>query len=128
MPNLADTITGFVKGDDLDVRRTIQNVPATQTIVKAWFTVRAVNLSTILFFKLITPALVSGQGHITDTGADGEGAVWFQLTSGAAGDTVLMTADTAYPFDIQIETSAGKFYTPVKGTITATEEITRVYV
>jgi hypothetical protein len=44
---------------------------------------------------------------------------------GESGDTVLLTADTGFPFDIQVKTSAGKFYTPVKGTITATEEITR---
>lgn len=126
MPNLADTISGFVKGDDLDVRRTIQNVPATQTIAEAWLTIRNTNLSTVVFFKHITPTLVAGQGHITDTGGDGEGAVWFQLTGGTAGDTVQLTAGTAFPFDIQIKTSAGKYYTPVVGTITSTEEITRV--
>jgi hypothetical protein len=126
MPNLADTITGFVKGDDLDVRRTIQNVPATQTLTDGWLTIRAVNLSTIILSKHITSTLVAGEGHITDTGADGEGAVWFQLTGGTTGNTVLLSADTAYPFDIQVKTSAGKYYTPVKGTITATEEITRV--
>lgn len=126
MPNLADTITGFVKGDDLDVRRTIQNIPATQTLAEARFTIRSTNLSTIVFSKLITPSLVAGQGHITDTGADGEGAVWFQLTGGTTGDTQQLTAGTAYPFDIQVKTSAGKYYTPVVGTITATEEVTRV--
>lgn len=126
MPNLTDTISGFVKGDDLDVRRTIQNIPAGQTITNAILTIRAVNLSTIVLSKSITPTLVAGQGQITDTGADGEGAVWFQLVGSTTGDTVNLTAETAYPFDIQIKTSANKYYTPVKGTITATEEITRV--
>lgn len=125
MPNLADTISGFVKGDDLDIIRTITNVPATQTIVEAWLTIRAVNLSTVVLTKNITSVDVPGEGQITDTGADGEGAVKFQLTGGTTGDTVDLTAETTYPFDIQIKTSAGKYYTPVKGTITATEEITR---
>lgn len=126
MPNLADTISGFVKGDDLDIRRTIQNIPATQTLAEAKLTIRSVDLLTIVLSKTITPSLVAGQGHITDTGADGEGAVWFQLTGSTTGDTTSLTAGTAYPFDIQCKTSAGKYYTPVKGTITATEEITRV--
>lgn len=126
MPNLTDTITGFVRGDDLDIRRTITNIPAGQTLTEAIFTVRTANLNTIVLNKKITSVLVAGKGQITDTGADGEGAVWFQLTGGETGDCILLTADTPLPFDIQCKTDAGKFYTPVKGMITAVEEITRV--
>jgi hypothetical protein len=126
MPNLDDSISGFVRGDDLDIRRTIQNIPSGQTLTDAWMTVRATNLATVIFTKQITTVLTAGQGQITDNGAtDQEGAVWFQLRGGETGDTVLLAAGTAYPFDIQTKTSSGKFYTPVKGTITSTEEITR---
>jgi hypothetical protein len=126
MPNLASTITGFVKGDDLDIVRTVTNIPAGQVLAEARLTVRSVDLSTIIFTKLITPSLVAGAGQITDTGADGTGALTFQLTGGTAGNTVGLAAGTSYPFDIQLKTDANKHYTPEVGTITAVAEVTLV--
>jgi hypothetical protein len=126
MPNLVSTITGFVKGDDLDIVRTVTNIPAGQTLTEARFTVRSVDLSTIIFSKLITPSLVAGLGQITDTGADGTGVLTFQLTGGTAGNTKDLTAGTSYPFDIQLKTDADKHYTPEVGTITAVAEVTQV--
>jgi len=126
MPNLASTITGFVNGDDLDIVRTITNIPAGDSLAEARFTVRAVNLSTIIFSKLITGSAVAGQGQITDTGADGTGAVTFQLTGGTAGDTTNLSASVNYPFDIQLKTTLNKHYTPEVGTITAVQQVTLV--
>lgn len=126
MPNLASTITGFVKGDDLDIVRTITNIPAGQVLSEARLTVRSVDLSTILFTKTITSSLVAGQGQISDTGADGTGVLTFQLTGGISGNTVTLTPGTNFPFDIQLKTDANKHYTPEVGTITAVQEVTLV--
>jgi hypothetical protein len=126
MPNLASTITGFVKGDDLDIVRTITSIPAGQLLTEARLTVRSVDLSTILFSKLITPTLVAGSGQISDTGADGTGVLTFQLTGGTTGNTVTLTPGTLFPFDIQLKTDASKHYTPEVGTISAVAEVTLV--
>jgi hypothetical protein len=126
MPNLASTITGFVKGDHLDIVRTVTGIPAGQVLAQAIFTVRAVNMSTIIFSKTITSTNSPTNGQITDTGADGTGEVLFRLQGGTTGDTVLLAAGTAYPFDIQTKTDANKYYTPEVGTITSTLEVTQV--
>lgn len=130
MPTLKTAkIDGFVRADDLDVIRTINNIPTGQTLTDAWLTVDN-PLGTHLFQKHITSTLVAGQGQIEDTGAgDGIGVVRFELTSGAAGDTTKLTADTAYAYDIQVKTSGGKIYTPESGFppsagITASEQVT----
>lgn len=123
MPNLAAIIDGFVKGDDLDIIRTISNIPATQIIDDAFLTVRSTNLNTVIFKKHITAVDVPGTGQITDTGGDGEGAVKFQLTNA---DTVLLVVGTLFPYDIEIITDAGKRYTPEVGTISASLEVTLV--
>lgn len=126
MPNLSDTITGFVQGDDLDIVRTITGIPATQTLDKVRLTIKAPAAETILVSKLVTSSLVAGVGQIEDTGADGEGVVRFQLTGGTTGDTTSLVAGTAYRFDIQCKTSAGKYYTPNVGTITSSAQVTTV--
>jgi len=126
MSNLASTITGFVKGDDLDIVRTVTNIPAGQVLTEARLTVRSTNLATIVLSKLITPTLVAGSGQISDTGADGTGVVTFQLTGGVGGDTVNLTPGTLFPFDIQLKTDANKHYTPEVGTISAVAEVTLV--
>ena|SRR5689334_5845801 len=131
MPTLkTGTIENFVRADDLDVIRTVSNVPTGQTLTDAWLTVDPLAGGSHLFQKHITPTLVSGQGQIEDTGAgDGIGIVRFELTSGASGDTTKLNADTQYPYDIQVKTSTGKIYTPETGEpphggITSTEQVT----
>jgi len=126
MPNLASTITGFVKGDDLDIVRTVTNIPAGQVLTEARLTVRSPDLSAIIFSKVITSSLVAGAGQISDTGADGTGVLTFQLTGGTAGNTVNLTPSTLFPFDIQLKTDANKHYTPEVGTISAVAEVTLV--
>jgi hypothetical protein len=126
MPNLASTITGFVKGDDLDIVRTVTNIPTGQVLSEARLTVRSPDLSTIIFSKVITSTPVAGAGSISDTGADGTGVLTFQLTGGISGNTVSLTPQTNFPFDIQLKTDANKHYTPEVGTITAVAEVTLV--
>lgn len=131
MPTLKTAkIDTFVRADDLDVIRTINGVPAGQSLTDAWLTVDS-PLGTHLFQKHITTVAVAGQGQITDDGSsDTVGAVRFELTGGPTGDTTKLTADTAYPYDIQVKTSGGKIYTPESGFptssggITASEQVT----
>ncbi len=128
MPTLNSEIKEFVAGDDLDVIRTIGNLPAGQTLTKAWFTVKTEeNLllpgdTNIVFQKVITAINVPGQGQITDIGASGTGAVLFELTDT---DTALLTAKTVFFFDIQVLTSTGKLLTPELGRIRAEIQRTR---
>lgn len=124
MPNLAATITGFVKGDDLDIVRSVSDIPVGQTVTNAILTIKSDVSSSIIIQKQITSTLSAGVGQITDTGAGGTAVVKFFLTGGTAGDTTDLDAETAYPYDIQLKTSANKHYTPEKGTITAVEEVT----
>lgn len=132
MPTLKTaTITGLVRADDLDVIRTISNIPTGQTLTDAWLTVNDTSPpNTHLFQKHITGTLVAGQGQIEDTGAgDGIAVVRFELTSGPTGDTTKLNAETQYAYDIQVKTSGAKIYTPESGLpplggITASEQVT----
>lgn len=122
-------IAGFVLGNDLDVIRSIPNVPAGQTLTKAWLTVKAkeTDADPGLIQKAITAAAVPGVGQITNNGSGGTGSVTFQLT---AVDTQPGTnpagivAGLPYFYDIKVQTSAGKLYTVETGTIAFTPAIT----
>jgi hypothetical protein len=125
MPNLVGEIRDFVSGDDLDVWRTISEIPTGQILSKAWFTVKtgpSVADVAAIFQKTITTAPVTGQGAITDTGADTIGRVRFELTHV---NTALLSDGVAYYYDIQVLTDAGKIYTPERGLIKAKGEITK---
>lgn len=128
MPNLNARISkndGLVLGDDFDVTRPITDLPSGVTISKAYFTVKS-NESDLdaaaIFQKTITSVLDNAEGQITDTGADGTGSVTFYLQ---AADTVLMTADVEYVYDIQLVLSNARLNTPEKGLISGTGQVTR---
>jgi hypothetical protein len=109
MPTYDGEIDDFTVGDDLDIVRTVSAIPDGQTIVRAWFTVKVFEASpTALFQKEITTSL-SDDGIISDN------ELTFTLTPD---DTALLSGDNRQWYDIQVETSAGKFYTPERGTIT----------
>lgn len=125
MPTLDSVIDTFVVGDDLKVDRTITNIPTGDTIAKAWFTVKRSEAAAdvdAIFQKSISTAYVQNQGQITNAGASGTGALFFELNAAA---TVLMTGDKAYYFDIQVKTVNGALYTPEKGTITGRKQVTQ---
>ena len=65
--------------------------------------------------------MIGRVGQITDTGADGTGAVRFTL-SGT--QTLLMTPGITYYWDCQIILSDGGLYTPCKGTIVGIQQVT----
>jgi hypothetical protein len=95
-------ITGFCAGNDLDVNRTVPGVPASQTIAKAWLTLKAklTDADPGLLQKAILQGAVAGQGQITDVGSAGTAQLLFQL-SGT--ETLALPADTPDPIRHQGE-------------------------
>lgn len=124
MANLEATIANFVAGDDLSIERTITAVPSGQTISSAWFTIKR-NYSDLdvdaIVQKLITPTLQVTIGQIDDTGGDGTGHLIFFLSPA---ETILLTPLSDYKYDIQVQLSNNKIYTPESGTIVAFPQVT----
>ena len=126
MPDLVAIIADHVRGNDLDVIRTVTVVPTGQTLTDAWFRVNAVTGSTQVFQKAITPTLVAGEGQIEDTGAgDGTAIIRFEITHT---NSELLTGGTAaapvlHPYGIQVKTSGGKIYEFEQGVIEVVDQI-----
>lgn len=123
--SLNNQIREFVVGDDFNVERDVINVPVGATITKAWFTVKLNEYdadSDAVFQLDITATYVSGKGQITDDGADTIGHVSFEVSDT---NSLLLTGDRIYYYDIQVLTSTSKLYTPEKGTILGRKQITR---
>lgn len=124
--DLAAVIEQMIRGNDLDVIRTINGIPAGQTITDAWLTVQAPGGLSQLFEKHITSTLVAGQGQIEDTGSgDTIGLVRFEVT---AANSLLMTGGTAdapidNPYAIQVKTSGGKIEECEQGVFECIEQI-----
>ena len=122
MTQLATTISGFVVGDDLEIRRTVTDLPS--AIATAWLTVKryAAQADTAAVLqKKITVANVPGTGQIVAAGGIGiPGDLRFDL---AAADTTALGA-RQHVHDIQIKLSNGKVYTVEKGTIELTPGVT----
>lgn len=125
MTAINSSITGFCAGNDVDVNRIVPSVPATQTIAKAWLTIKAKVSdadAAALLQKVILPGAVVGQGQITDVGASGTAVLFFQLQDT---ETLALPADTPVPYDIKVLTSAGKLYTTEKGLYLSTAQVTQ---
>jgi hypothetical protein len=78
-------------------------VPDGATITKAWFMVKRNKHDDDVDAKLsktITSSASAGVGQITDTGADGTGAVYFQIRP--ADYDVDMTPTTTYYYAIKV--------------------------
>ena len=123
MSDLAVVISGFVVGDDLEIRRTVTDLPA--AIETAWLTIkRYPDLPDVdaVVQKEITTADVPGTGRIVVAGGVGtDGDLRFDLvpanTSALGGRT--------WVYDVQIETADGKLYTIELGTIALTGDVTK---
>jgi len=114
---------GIVRGDQFSFRRIVRGVPAGVTISSAILTLKA-TIATAdpgLFQKSITSSNVVGTGQIEDTGSSGVGKLRFDLTDD---DTLLMTADTQYYFDIQVTLSNGDILTLERGQTSAVSQVT----
>jgi len=123
MSDLAVEITGFVAGDDLEIRRTVTDLPA--AIAVAWLTVKRHHKQSDDEAKLqkrITTTDVPGTGQVVEAGGPGtDGDLRFDLTQA---DTASLGAKW-YVHDIQIKLATGKVYTIEKGTIQLTADVTK---
>jgi hypothetical protein len=123
MSDLAVEITGFVTGDDLEIRRTVTDLP--EEIAAAWLTVKhypAQPDEEATLQKRITTADAPGAGQIVEVGGVGtDGDLRFDLTPE---DTARLGA-RRYVHDIQIKLGSGKIYTIEKGTIRLTADVTK---
>lgn len=126
MPTFNDRIAGFVAGDDLEIDRTISNIPSGQHVTAAWLTIKAAATDSdaeAIIQKMINAADTPGVGQVTDDGGtSGIAAVRFDLT---ADDTQLLVPLQDYVFDLQVETDSGKIYTPDIGVMRAETQVTR---
>jgi len=115
MSDLTVEITGFVVGDDLEVRRTVTDLPA--AIDTAWLTVKHHPRqpdSDAKLQKRITTTDVPGTGQIVEAGGPGvDGDLRFDLTPA---DTTNV-GSKRYVHDIQIKLVTAKIYTIEKGTL-----------
>ena len=122
MSNLTVEITGFVVGDDLEVRRTVTDLPA--AIEAAWITLKHHPRqpdSEAKLQKRITTTDVPGTGQIVEAGGPSvDGDLRFDLTPY---DTASL-GSKRYVHDIQIKLVTGKIYTIEKGTLQLTAGVT----
>ena len=122
MSDLTVEITGFVVGDDLEIRRTVTDLPA--AIDSAWLTLKHYPSQPDGEAKLqkkITTTDVPGTGQIVVAGGPGvDGDLRFDLTP--ADTTDLRTK--RYVHDIQIKLVTDRIYTIEKGTLQLTAGVT----
>jgi len=123
MSTLSGTISGYVVGDDLEIRRTVTDLP--DAIELAWLTIKQHNRladSAAVVTKAITESDVPGTGQIeVDGGVGSDGTLRFDLTPD---DTTALGTRT-WSYDIQIKLDNGSVYTPEVGTITLTSDVRR---
>ena len=96
------------RGDSLDVIRTVTNVPAGETLTKAWLTVKKSNTDADpgVLQKVITTTS-GAAGQITNAGASGTGALLFTI---ASAETAALTT-SGLMYDVQVITSGGRVLT-----------------
>jgi len=123
MSDLAVAITGFVVGDDLEIRRTITGLP--DQIAKAWMTVKRYAEEAdgdAVLAKEITIDDVPGTGCIEDVGGVGvNGILRFDLTD----EETRTLGARPWVFDVQIKLEDDKVYTVEKGTIELSIDVTQ---
>jgi hypothetical protein len=115
-----------VWGDTVDVTRTVTDVPAGDTLAKAWLTVKAKatdgDAAAVLQLEVTTSP--TANGSITDDGADETGAVNFKILPTDYGSIL---AKKNYAFDIQVLTTDGVVATVAVGTVRWEQGVTEVY-
>lgn len=123
MSDLTVAITGFVVGDDLEIRRTVTELAA--PIELAWLTVKrhpAQPDDEARLQKRITAADAPGTGHVVVAGGvDVDGDLRFDLTP----DDTASLGTRRFVYDIQIRLTTGKVYTIEKGTIQLVADVTK---
>ena len=121
MSDLSVVISGYVVGDDLEIRRTISGLPS--PIAIAWLTVKRYSEqedTDAAVKKMITTTDVPGTGRIVEAGGVGVDAdLRFDLVPA---DTRLLGA-LSWIHDLQIELDNAKIYTVEIGTIDLTVDV-----
>jgi len=120
MSDLDVSITGFVEGDDLEIRRTITGLEA--AIETAWLTVKREPMQEddAVLEKEITTDNVTGIGQSETAGGPGEsGVLRFELTD----EDTRALGESKWIHDIQIALVGGKIYTVEIGTIQLTGDV-----
>lgn len=114
MSDLSVAISGFVAGDDLEVRRTVTDLPA--AIATAWLALKLYPGQPDAEAKLqkrATTADVVGVGQVVEPGGpDVDGDLRFDLTP----EDTARLGTLRYVHDIQIRLVTGKVYTIEIGT------------
>ena len=111
-------IKGKVAGDDLRVRVTVTGIPAGQTVVKSWLTIKS-KRSDADNAAIVQKILTAGFSH---TGTDPVTCTWnCDLT---AAETANCKPQTTYEYDIQVKTSTGLIDTPITGQIVFDQGVT----
>ncbi len=122
MSDLAIEITGFVVGDDLEVRRAVTDLPA--AVETAWLTLKHYPNQPDAEAKLqkrITTMDVPGTGQVVEAGGPGtDGDLRFDLTQ----DDTTRLGSRRYVHDIQVKLVTGKIFTIEKGTVQLTAGVT----
>ena len=124
MPDLHGTIKDIVAGDKFYIARRIKNVPTTDSLEKAWFTIKVRKSdsdSQAVLQKTIVPVDNGNQGFIMDTGTDGVAQLAFVLLPT---ETILLQEHQTYYYDVQVRTVNGLLTTPEVGTLIVTESVT----
>jgi len=123
MSTLTGSITGYVVGDDLEIRRTVTDLP--DAIAKAWLTIKQTARDPdddAVVTKEITESDDPGVGCIeVDGGVGADATLRFDLTT--ADTTTLGIREWVY--DIQIELDDGTIYTPEVGELQLTSDVRR---
>lgn len=114
---------GIVRGDSFPIERIFTRMPNGITLDEAYLTLKeeTADADPGIFQKHITTTNQAGIGHVTDDGATGTARVRFDI---AEADTLSMTADVDYYFDIQLVFSNAEKRTVEKGLTSATEQVT----
>lgn len=122
MPAVNVKIRGYVAGDTMTVRRTVEDVPVGQVLATAWMTIKVdiADDDPGALQKVITTSATAA-GQITDDGADETGVVEFDLSDT---ETLALGTEVTYLYDIQVKTDAGKVATVERGTIRFIDGVT----
>ena len=123
MSDLSVAISGFVAGDNLEIRRTITGL--TDAIATAWLTVKRHSEELdedAIISKVITTDDAPGTGQIEQAGGVGtSGILRFDLDQ----DDTRGLAARSWVLDVQIKLDDGKVYTPELGTIQLSTDVTK---
>lgn len=123
MSTLTGSISGYVTGDNLEIRRFVEDL--TDPIALAWLTIKQHSREAdddAVIQKQIIESNVPGTGQIEeDGGVDQDATLRFDLTPA---DTAALGART-WVYDIQVKLDDGTVYTPEVGSIALTSDVTR---